>query len=76
VDTADIYGDGHNERLVGRVVAPRRDQIVLATKFGGNGGGAGNGLGLPRGHAVKPESFAERTCVGPLHGKHLLAPDP
>jgi aryl-alcohol dehydrogenase-like predicted oxidoreductase len=29
--------DGHNERLVGRVVAPRRDQLVLATKFGGNG---------------------------------------
>jgi aryl-alcohol dehydrogenase-like predicted oxidoreductase len=50
VDTADIYGDGHNERLVGQVVAARRDQVVLATKFGGNGGGAGElvpGLGRP-----------------------------
>jgi aryl-alcohol dehydrogenase-like predicted oxidoreductase len=50
VDTADIYGDGHNERLVGQVVAPRRDQVVLATKFGGNGGGAGElvpGMGRP-----------------------------
>ena len=34
VDTADIYGDGHNERLVGRAVADRRDEVVLATKGG------------------------------------------
>jgi aryl-alcohol dehydrogenase-like predicted oxidoreductase len=36
VDTADVYGAGHNEQLVGRVIAGRRDEIVLATKFGGN----------------------------------------
>jgi aryl-alcohol dehydrogenase-like predicted oxidoreductase len=36
VDTADIYGAGHNEQLVGKVLARRRDQVVLATKFGGN----------------------------------------
>jgi aryl-alcohol dehydrogenase-like predicted oxidoreductase len=34
VDTADIYGFGHNEELVGKVVARRRDEVVLATKFG------------------------------------------
>ncbi|MFC8098609.1 aldo/keto reductase [Streptomyces sp. NPDC057363] len=34
LDTADMYGKGHNERLVGRAVAGRRDQVVLATKFG------------------------------------------
>jgi aryl-alcohol dehydrogenase-like predicted oxidoreductase len=33
-DTADIYGATTNEELVGRVLAPRRDEIVLATKFG------------------------------------------
>jgi aryl-alcohol dehydrogenase-like predicted oxidoreductase len=33
-DTANAYGDGHNEELVGRVLGPDRDRIVLATKFG------------------------------------------
>ncbi|WP_043623923.1 aldo/keto reductase [Nonomuraea candida] len=35
VDTSDAYGaDGHNERLVGRAVKGRRDEVVIATKFG------------------------------------------
>lgn len=34
LDTAMSYGGGHNERLVGRAVAGRRDEVVLATKFG------------------------------------------
>jgi aryl-alcohol dehydrogenase-like predicted oxidoreductase len=34
LDTADIYGAGHNEVLVGRGIVGRRDQIQLATKFG------------------------------------------
>jgi len=33
LDTADMYGRGHNEQLVGRAVAKRRDEVVLATKF-------------------------------------------
>jgi aryl-alcohol dehydrogenase-like predicted oxidoreductase len=33
-DTADMYGVGANERLVGRALRGRRDQVVLATKFG------------------------------------------
>ena len=33
-DTAEIYGQGHNEQLLGRAFAGRWDQIVLATKFG------------------------------------------
>ena len=33
LDTADVYGDGHNEELVGRALAGRRDEVVLATKF-------------------------------------------
>jgi aryl-alcohol dehydrogenase-like predicted oxidoreductase len=34
IDTADIYGAGHNEVLVGRAIAHRRDEVQLATKFG------------------------------------------
>ncbi|HLZ19872.1 MAG TPA: aldo/keto reductase [Smithellaceae bacterium] len=33
-DTAEIYGQGHNERLLGKAFAGRWDHIVLATKFG------------------------------------------
>jgi aryl-alcohol dehydrogenase-like predicted oxidoreductase len=34
IDTAMSYGQGHNERLVGEAIAGRRDEVVLATKFG------------------------------------------
>ncbi|MCL3863284.1 aldo/keto reductase [Actinotalea sp. K2] len=34
LDTAEVYGGGANEALVGRAVAGRRDEVVLATKFG------------------------------------------
>jgi aryl-alcohol dehydrogenase-like predicted oxidoreductase len=34
LDTADMYGSGHNEQLVGRAVKDRRDELQLATKFG------------------------------------------
>ncbi|MHB1688496.1 MAG: aldo/keto reductase [Ignavibacteriaceae bacterium] len=33
-DTADIYGNGHNEELISKVLAPNRDKIFIATKFG------------------------------------------
>jgi aryl-alcohol dehydrogenase-like predicted oxidoreductase len=34
LDTADVYGAGHNEVLVGRAIHGRRDQVEIATKFG------------------------------------------
>ncbi len=34
LDTSDMYGMGHNERLVGKAIAGRRDRVVVATKFG------------------------------------------
>lgn len=34
IDTADAYGIGHSERLVGKAIKDRRSQVVLATKFG------------------------------------------
>ena len=36
-DTADIYGAGHSERVLGRALAGRRDEVVIATKFGNLG---------------------------------------
>jgi aryl-alcohol dehydrogenase-like predicted oxidoreductase len=42
IDTANIYGSGHSEEVVGRAIAGRRAEVVLATKFGGGGG---TGLG-------------------------------
>ena len=45
IDSADMYGWGHNETVVGRALKGRRDQVVLATKFGQTQGEAGkNGV--------------------------------
>ena len=38
LDTADMYGPFTNERLVGRAIAGRRDEVILATKFGNERG--------------------------------------
>ena len=34
IDTADVYGDGHSEELVARVLKGRRDRVVVSTKGG------------------------------------------
>jgi aryl-alcohol dehydrogenase-like predicted oxidoreductase len=47
-DTADIYGNGHNEKLLGRVLASERASLVIATKFGGGTGVDGEIDGLAR----------------------------
>src|SRR5450432_252402 len=46
LDTADMYGSGKNEELVGRAIKDRRDQVVLATKFGNVRGPKGEFLGV------------------------------
>jgi aryl-alcohol dehydrogenase-like predicted oxidoreductase len=46
LDTADMYGPFTNEKLVGRAIADRRDQVVVATKFGHVRGEQGERLGL------------------------------
>jgi aryl-alcohol dehydrogenase-like predicted oxidoreductase len=46
LDTADMYGVGHNEELVGRAIAGRREGVVLATKFGNVRGPGGEFLGI------------------------------
>jgi aryl-alcohol dehydrogenase-like predicted oxidoreductase len=46
LDTADMYGWGNNEELVGRAIAGRRDDVFLATKFGNVRGPNGEFLGV------------------------------
>ena len=46
LDTADMYGVGKNEELVGKAIADRRDKVFLATKFGNVRGPEGEFLGV------------------------------
>lgn len=58
IDTADVYGAGSNEELVGRLLKERRDEIQLATKFGIEGNAA-NGYTGVRGDAPYVRHAAE-----------------
>src|ERR1700681_3652187 len=46
LDTADVYGSGKNEELVGRAISDRREKVILATKFGNVRGADGAFLGV------------------------------
>ncbi len=61
LDTADIYGAGHNEVLVGRAIVGRRDEVTLATKFGIDRSG-GDGSRVVRGEA----NYVKRACEASL----------
>ncbi|NNN03551.1 MAG: aldo/keto reductase [Acidimicrobiaceae bacterium] len=61
LDTADMYGPFTNERLVGRAIAGRRDDVVLATKFGNERGEDGARLGI-NGHP----DYVRRACDASL----------
>ncbi|MFE9427586.1 aldo/keto reductase [Kitasatospora sp. NPDC006697] len=56
LDTADVYGHGENERLIGRALAGRRDRAVIATKFGVLRPGSGVGTGIRADPAYLRES--------------------
>jgi aryl-alcohol dehydrogenase-like predicted oxidoreductase len=51
-DTADVYSEGESERLLGKALAPRRHDVVLATKVRGRLGTGPNDVGLSRGHIL------------------------
>jgi aryl-alcohol dehydrogenase-like predicted oxidoreductase len=57
LDTADAYGDGVNERLVGEAIKGRRAEVVLATKFGI----LSDGSGVPRGIDGSP-AYVRQAC--------------
>lgn len=79
LDTANVYGRGHNEELVGRVLGGRRSQYVLATKFGivADEGGIRGVDGHPdRVEARCDESLTRlRTDVIDLYYLHRVDPD-
>jgi aryl-alcohol dehydrogenase-like predicted oxidoreductase len=61
IDTADMYGVGHNEELVGQAIKGRRDQVFLATKFGNVRGADGSFLGV----SGKPD-YVQKACEASL----------
>ena len=65
LDTADMYGVGRNEELVGKAIAGRRDEVVLATKFGCVRGEDGDFLGI----SGRPD-YVKRACEASLKRLH------
>jgi aryl-alcohol dehydrogenase-like predicted oxidoreductase len=61
LDTADMYGPFTNERLVGKAIADRRDEIVLATKFGNERAEDGTRMGVNG----RPE-YVHEACAASL----------
>jgi len=61
LDTADMYGPFTNERLVGRAIAGRRDEVVIATKFGNERREDGSWVGING----RPE-YVRRACEASL----------
>jgi aryl-alcohol dehydrogenase-like predicted oxidoreductase len=60
-DTADMYGVGHNERLLGQAIKPYREGLVIATKFGNVRGPNGERLGI----SGKPD-YVRSACEASL----------
>ncbi|GMA51153.1 oxidoreductase [Alicyclobacillus contaminans] len=79
-DTADMYGVGHNEELVGRALKGRRDEVILATKFGNVRAADGTFLGVNgRPEYVKQACDASLKRLGvdyiDLYYQHRVDPD-
>jgi aryl-alcohol dehydrogenase-like predicted oxidoreductase len=79
LDTADAYGGGHNEELLAEVLADRRAEVVLATKFGLVAGPDGLPAGVDaRPERVRPacEASLRRLGVDRIDLYYLHRPDP
>ncbi|CAK8583678.1 aldo/keto reductase [Priestia megaterium] len=80
LDTADMYGVGQNEKLVGQAIKNRRDQVIIATKFGNVRGEDGSFLGV-NGHPdyVKQACDASLSRLGvdyiDLYYQHRVDPN-
>ena len=61
LDTADMYGTGHNEELIAQAIDGRRHEVALATKFGNVRGEGGTFLGV----SGKPE-YVRQACEASL----------
>jgi len=60
IDTANVYGGGSNERLIARLLAGRRDEVTLATKFGIDSNPADRAAG---GRPVRGDAAYVRQCI-------------
>jgi aryl-alcohol dehydrogenase-like predicted oxidoreductase len=77
LDTSDVYGDGHNEELVGEAVAGRRDEVQLATKFSLSRRGEGMAIdGRPENVRACAEASLRRLRVDviDLYYQHRVDP--
>ncbi|HEX6000721.1 MAG TPA: aldo/keto reductase [Hyphomicrobiaceae bacterium] len=79
IDTADMYGWGHNEEVVGRAIKGRRDKVVLASKFGQVRGenGANTVNGRPEYVRAACDASLKRLGVDviDLYYQHRVDPD-
>jgi aryl-alcohol dehydrogenase-like predicted oxidoreductase len=76
IDTADVYGAGHNEELVGRALAGKRDRVFLATKFGITPGGPRPVNGAPAYLREAVERSLRRLNVDTIDLYYLHRVDP
>src|SRR5438552_13818697 len=80
IDTAEIYGPFHSEELVGRAMKGRRDQVVVATKFGlvsHSGGGPGVTDSSPENIRAAVEGSLKRLGIDhiDLYYQHRVDPN-
>ena len=77
VDTANIYGGGRAEEVVGKALKGRRDAVVLATKVCGRAGDGPNDSGLSRRHILAAvEDSLRRLQIDHIDLYQLHSPDP
>jgi aryl-alcohol dehydrogenase-like predicted oxidoreductase len=76
VDTADVYNDGESERITGRAIRDRRDQVVLATKGRNRTGPGPNDAGSSRRHLLAAvDASLQRLGTDYIDVYYLHAPD-
>jgi aryl-alcohol dehydrogenase-like predicted oxidoreductase len=70
LDTADMYGSGRNEELVGRAIEKRRHEVIVASKFGNVRGPGGSFLGVNG----RPE-YVQKACDASLQRLRIATID-
>jgi len=70
LDTADMYGSGRNEELVGRAIEKRRHEVIVASKFGNVRGPGGSFLGVNG----RPE-YVQQACEASLRRLRIATID-
>ncbi len=75
-DTADVYGDGRSEEMLGAALDGRRDDAVIATKFGHHMGGDGRSGASPRWIRTAVEDSLRRLGTDRIDLYQMHVPDP